>query len=117
MHWRRFRIADIPTHSEDAFSTWLIARWREKDDLLQYYLENNRFPADEGVTELNGNANGGVNGSPKVVRGAGWIETEVKPVRVWEVATVFVPTAALGLMGNVLWKMGRLVVTVARGGR
>jgi hypothetical protein len=97
MHWRRFRIAAIPLHDEKLFSDWVLTRWREKDDLLQYFVENNRFPADAGVSP---NVNGG---SP--VRGAGWIETEVRPAKWGEWIQVFVPTAALVLVVNVVLKM------------
>ena len=106
MHWRRFRIADIPLHDEKIFSDWVLARWREKDDMLQYYVENNRFPADEGVTP---NVNGG-----EPLRGAGWIETEVRPVRWWEWVQIFIPGAALGLVVNVIVKMINMVLRMLR---
>jgi hypothetical protein len=104
MHWRRFRIAAIPLHDEKLFGDWVLARWREKDDLLQYFVENNRFPADEGVSP---NVNGG---SP--VRGAGWIETEVRPAQWGEWIQVFIPTAALVLVVNVVLKMLDIVLKV-----
>lgn len=106
MHWRRFRIADIPLHDEKLFGDWVLARWREKDDLLQYFVENNRFPADDGVTP---NVNGG-----QPVKGAGWIETEVRPVKWAEWVQVFIPTAALGLVINVLVKMITIVLRLLR---
>jgi lysocardiolipin and lysophospholipid acyltransferase len=105
MHFRRFAIADIPLHDEKIFSDWVLARWREKDDLLQYYIENNRFPADEGVTQLEGG---------KSIKGAGWIETEVRPVKWGEWVQVFIPTAALGLVINVLVKMLDMVLKIVR---
>ncbi|KAF1851172.1 acyltransferase-domain-containing protein [Cucurbitaria berberidis CBS 394.84] len=106
MHWRRFRVADIPTHDEKVFSDWLLARWREKDDLLQYFVENQRFPADEGVTP---NVNGG-----KPLEGAGWIETEVRPVNWYEWLQIFVPFTALALVINVILKMANIVLKVLR---
>jgi lysocardiolipin and lysophospholipid acyltransferase len=102
MHWRRFRIADIPLHDEKEFGDWVLARWREKDDMLQYFVENNRFPADEGVTP-------NVNGGP-LIKGAGWIETEVRPVKWGEWIQVFIPSAALALVINVLIKMVNMVL-------
>jgi len=96
MHWRRFAIADIPLGDEQVFAAWLAARWREKDDLLQYYIEHNRFPADASL---------GVDEAGKQVQGAGWIETEVRPVRGWEFLQVFVPLAAVALCVNVLVQM------------
>lgn len=102
MHWRRFRIADIPLDDEKTFSDWVLARWREKDDLLQYFVENNHFPADEGVTP---NVNGG-----QPIKGTGWIETEVRPVKWAEWVQVFIPSAALALVINVLVKMINMVL-------
>jgi lysocardiolipin and lysophospholipid acyltransferase len=106
MHWRRFRIADIPTHDEALFADWLLARWREKDDLLQYYVENNRFPADQGSAP---NPSGG-----EPLKGAGWIETEVRPVKWYEWVQVFVPVAAVGLLINVLLKIVYMVMSIAK---
>jgi lysocardiolipin and lysophospholipid acyltransferase len=96
MHWRRFAIRDIPLGDEKVFADWLVARWREKDDLLQYYIEHNRFPADATV---------GVDEAGRDVKGAGWIETEVRPVRWWEFLQVFVPLAAVALCVNVVVQM------------
>jgi lysocardiolipin and lysophospholipid acyltransferase len=101
MHWRRFAIADIPLDDDKVFNEWVLARWREKDHLLQYFVENNCFPADEGVDK---------DGK----KGAGWIETEVRPVKWAEWVQVFIPTAALGLVINVLVKMVNIVLRVLR---
>lgn len=112
LHLRRFRIADIPLHDETVFAAWLLARFREKDDLLQYFVDHQRFPADEGES-FDQSADGGKGA---VVRGAGWIETEVRPARWWEWIQVFVPTAAAALVVNVAVKMVRLVSRLLRGG-
>ncbi|QIW96079.1 hypothetical protein AMS68_001597 [Peltaster fructicola] len=45
MHWRRFRISEIPLDNVDAFARWLNNRWREKDYLLEYFAQHKRFPA------------------------------------------------------------------------
>ncbi|KAB2100659.1 hypothetical protein AG0111_0g11174 [Alternaria gaisen] len=106
MYWRRFAIADIPLHDEKIFSDWLLARWREKDDLLQYFVENQRFPADEGETpSVDG-------GAP--LKGAGWIETDVRPKLWYEWIQIFVPTAALALIVNVFIKITNIVMKVTR---
>ncbi|KAH7378377.1 acyltransferase-domain-containing protein [Phaeosphaeria sp. MPI-PUGE-AT-0046c] len=104
MHWRRFPIADMPLHDEKLFSDWVTARWREKDDLLQYFVENNRFPADEGVSRI----------GEREVKGAGWIETEVRPVKWAEWVQVYIPTGALALVVNVIVKMIDIVLHVLR---
>ena len=69
-------------------------------------MENQRFPADEGVSP---NVNGG-----KPLKGAGWIETEVRPVKAWEFLQIFVPTAALALVINVIMKMANIVLKIMR---
>jgi lysocardiolipin and lysophospholipid acyltransferase len=102
MHWRRFAIKDIPTTSEAAFSAWLLARWREKDDLIEHYLEHGRFPADAGTTPA-------LNGA-KPLTGAGWIETEVRSKNPLEVFQILVPVAAFALVVNVLLKLCNMVL-------
>ncbi len=104
MHWRRFRVADIPTKDEKVFSDWLLARWREKDELLEYFVDNNRFPADTGITP---NVNGG-----EPMKGAGWIETEVRPTSKFEFLTIFIPLATVALVVNVFLKMKAMVFTI-----
>ncbi|KAJ9651363.1 hypothetical protein H2198_009365, partial [Neophaeococcomyces mojaviensis] len=49
MYWRRFAVKNIPIHDEKAFALWLIARWREKDLLIENYYIHGHFPADTGV--------------------------------------------------------------------
>lgn len=45
-HWRRFAVADIPLDGPESFQTWIEARWREKDAMLDQYKNTGRFPAD-----------------------------------------------------------------------
>lgn len=47
MHWRRFRISNIPLHSDKAFEVWLRNRWKEKDHYLDYYQRHGAFPATD----------------------------------------------------------------------
>jgi lysocardiolipin and lysophospholipid acyltransferase len=105
MHWRRFAIKDVPLDDSKAFEAWVLQRWREKDDLLEFYMQNGRFPADEGVSA-------GVNGKEKV-KGAGYIETEVRTKSLFEFLQVLFPLMGLGLVVNVLvkiwWMVGRVV--------
>ena len=49
LHWRRFRIADIPLEDEEDFAKWVVARWREKDELIEAYLKTGRFPCEGGA--------------------------------------------------------------------
>lgn len=47
MYFRRFKIADIPYQDDEAFSRWLINRWREKDYMLDYFYKFGNFPAED----------------------------------------------------------------------
>jgi lysocardiolipin and lysophospholipid acyltransferase len=104
MHWRRFPIKSIPIHDEEAFSDWLLARWREKDDLIEHYLQHGRFPADEGSSPA-------VSGG-KPVKGAGFIETEVRPTNMLEFLQMFALPASSVLVINVIVKILNIVMKV-----
>lgn len=104
MHWRRFSTKDIPTQDEKAFTAWLLERWREKDDLLEHYVEYGDFPADAGTTP-------GINGT-KPLQGAGIIETDVRPSTPFEFLQVLIPVAALALVINVIMKFVNMVLRI-----
>ena len=93
----------------------MAERWREKDDLLEYYMQNGRFPEDESSKPINGYSakpeNENLSGSRKKIKvggeerlvtttggstqDGGWggpIETEVKLKAWWEVFDMFVAT-------------------------
>ncbi|KAF2086806.1 acyltransferase-domain-containing protein [Saccharata proteae CBS 121410] len=105
MHWRRFAVSSIPISDDQAFQAWVLARWREKDDLLEHYLVHGRFPADVDAIKSNQKVEKGEVGE-------GYIETEVRPKYWWEVLQMFVPALGLGLVVNVVWKVVRLVERV-----
>lgn len=46
-HWRRFAVRDIPLSDQKSFEKWIEDRWREKDELLEAFYTNGRFPADK----------------------------------------------------------------------
>jgi 1-acyl-sn-glycerol-3-phosphate acyltransferase len=46
MHFRRFKISNIPIDNDKAFEVWLRNRWREKDYLLEHFSRFNSFPED-----------------------------------------------------------------------
>ena len=43
LHVRRFPVAELP-ESTDALRRWLMARWEEKDRLLEHFYEKGAFP-------------------------------------------------------------------------
>lgn len=45
MYWRRFEVSKIPLSSLEEFDDWLKDRWLEKDDLLRYHAQHQRFPS------------------------------------------------------------------------
>ena len=83
-----------------------MTRWLEKEDLLDQYARNGRFPADEGHdSEAEPTSN---SGSVKVSQGAGFIETEVRLVHWYEVCSIFVVMAAFAMLANLLAKVWNL---------
>lgn len=52
-HWRRFAVKDIPLDDHKSFEKWIEDRWREKDEFLEAYFTNGRFPADSEPKEDN----------------------------------------------------------------
>ncbi|KAK4690495.1 hypothetical protein P7C71_g6307, partial [Lecanoromycetidae sp. Uapishka_2] len=108
MYWRRFATSSIPIEDPKQFEQWLTTLWREKDALIEQYVENGRFPADEGhdaegEPAMNGKANS------KVAKGAGFIETEVKLAHWYEIGQIFVVLAMFALVFNILAKIWNLV--------
>ena len=93
MHWRRFRIADIPYSDADKMHDWVMARWREKDDLIQSFLETGKFPADKEAVSIEG----GVEGKLKTA----YINTEVRPRSPLEFLNMFMPVLAAAMLGRV----------------
>ncbi len=93
MHWRRFKVADIPVDDPDAVQKWVLDRWREKDELLDVFYASGRFPADRrAVTVEQGGA-------------AEYVQTEVKPKRRIESLQMYVPVAAAALVAGNLVRM------------
>ncbi|PSK54140.1 hypothetical protein B9Z65_7946 [Elsinoe australis] len=100
MHWRRFKVADMPVHDKEAMEKWVMERWREKDELLEQHHRTGRFPSDvEAITIEN-----------KKVEDP-FIETEVRPKHPIEFLQIFVPVTAVALICNVLIKLLDFVTT------
>ena len=107
MYWRRFAVSSIPVDDPKAFELWLKQVWLEKEDLLEYYAQNGRFPADDGLSPPRES-----DGSMEVkgVRGAGFIETEVRMKHWYEIGQIFVAMAAFGLVANILAKVWNIAL-------
>ena len=108
MYWRRFPVSSIPVDDSKEFEEWVLQRWREKDDLLEYYSQHGRFPPSP--TNLSEAA-----GASKETTGRkdlGHLVTEVKLAQWFEVGQIFVVIAAIGLVLNVLSKFWRLVRSI-----
>ena len=45
MHWRRFKVSDIPLETIEEFHAWLIERWNEKEALLEQHSKTGSFPS------------------------------------------------------------------------
>ena len=93
MHWRRFKIADLPLDDHDKMYEWLIQRWHEKDQLLETFSKTGKFPADKVAVEI--------EGGPKDAFKTPYINTEVRPRTPWEVFQIFMPVAAATMVGRV----------------
>lgn len=103
LHWRRFAVADIPT-DEKEFQLWLEQRWREKDQLLEYFEQNGRFPADEEATVEHVPVPNGA-GINTLVKSTSFVETTVRPGSYLEVIQIYGPVLALGLILHLIWRL------------
>ncbi|KAI5287571.1 hypothetical protein KEM54_005892, partial [Ascosphaera aggregata] len=43
-YWRRFAVDDLPLDDQEEFGRWLLQRWSEKNDLLERFYNEGRFP-------------------------------------------------------------------------
>lgn len=88
----------------DAFASWLNDRWREKDQIIQYFVETGRFPTDGagGSATQNGSA------SVRLIKEEACIETEVKPSNPLEFLQIYLLAVALLLVINVVRTTFRL---------
>jgi lysocardiolipin and lysophospholipid acyltransferase len=112
MYWRRFLVRDIPTEPT-AFESWVLERWREKDALLEYFHQHNRFPADDdSIVEYRLVPNGA--GVTKPVPVTSYVETMLRPGSRVEFLQMFVPILAVGLILHLVRRLWRwALVTLA----
>ncbi|KAL8729355.1 MAG: hypothetical protein Q9181_005031 [Wetmoreana brouardii] len=118
MYWRRFPVSSIPLptssnpspQESEAFSNWLLARWKEKEALLEGYAQNGRFPADEGHDSESEPGLG-------MVEGAGFVETEVKLAGWYEILQIFSVLGAFTTVASTVSKFWGLLCIISRGAR
>ncbi|KAM3475309.1 hypothetical protein MY5147_003798 [Beauveria neobassiana] len=85
-HWRRFRLDDIPLHDPNEFEVWLRNEWYKKDELMEIYLKEGRFPS---ITD---------SATP-------YVETEVRTRSPFEIFQVFSVVGIIWLMWNNVRKL------------
>lgn len=110
LYWRRFAIKDIPLHDPKNFEQWLLQRWREKDDLLEHYMQNNRFPSSQDLDDEGKPVASGVNGRAKRAKTGGYIEADVRPAHWWEIAQIFAPACGIVLLLSMFWQTKALAL-------
>ncbi|KAF2160751.1 hypothetical protein M409DRAFT_70280 [Zasmidium cellare ATCC 36951] len=94
MHWRRFKVKDLPIDDHDQFAEWMFQQWRIKDDLLDAFYKTGKFPADKSAVQIEG----GPTDSFKTP----YINTDVRPRNPVEFLQMFVPVTAAALVGRSL---------------
>lgn len=107
MYWRRFALSSIPLDDTVAFEKWLKNVWLEKEDLLEQYIQNGRFPANGEIWAAPENVG---SSSPKAERGAPFFETKVQLASWFEIAQIFVVPVAMALVCNVIMTGYKLIV-------
>lgn len=94
MHFRRIPISTIPLGDKDEMYAWTLARWREKDDLLEAFYKTGKFPASTDAVKIEG-------GPQEKAWKTAYINTEVKPRSPVEFLQIFAPVAAAATVGRV----------------
>jgi lysocardiolipin and lysophospholipid acyltransferase len=95
MHWRRFKVSELPLDDHDKMYDWVMARWREKDELMEQFYQTGKFPGDPEAVQIEGAP------TEKEFKTA-YINTEVKPRHSVEFLQIFAPVSAAALVGRVL---------------
>ncbi|KAK3065292.1 hypothetical protein LTS18_002695 [Coniosporium uncinatum] len=103
LHWRRWKVADLPVSDEKAFNDWILERFREKDELIDRYLETGRFPVDEDWVDKPG-ANGYLADGPVHTREP-YVETQVRPASRGELLQIYAPVAGFLYAVAIIWNI------------
>lgn len=94
---------DIPTQDPEAFDKWLLERWREKDDLIEQFLDTGRFPPSDADDK---SANGPVN-APS---GSGYIETPIRAKSPLEYLQIYAPLGIFFLLIRLIRQVKELLL-------
>ncbi|KAK4162807.1 acyltransferase-domain-containing protein [Cladorrhinum sp. PSN259] len=98
-YWRRFRVADIPLHSAEAFDAWIRDRWYEKDALMEQYISTGRFPETPAT--------------PVKAGQEGFLETKVKTRYHFEFLQIFTVVGIVSLLPRIAARLfGRVAAKV-----
>lgn len=98
-------MSEIPLDDQKEFEAWLLARWAEKDQLLEEFFETGRFPTDlEGSISCDS-----TDEDQKAAAAHGYVETDVKLGHWSEVGQIFMVLAGVA----VLLKIPKLLFTGA----
>lgn len=92
-------MSDIPLDDHKDFEAWLLARWREKDELLEEFWETGRFPSDLGSSI----APKGVTLDQQSEAVHGYVETDIRLVHWSEIGQIFAVLAGLALVLRFFW--------------
>jgi hypothetical protein len=94
MHWRRFPMSSIPIDDEKKMAAWTLDRWREKDELLERFGREGKFPADKTAVNIE-------DGPQEDAFKTAYINTEVRTRSPVELGTVFVPVMLAATVGRI----------------
>ena len=90
-------MSSIPMDDPKAFEAWLLERWREKDDILEQFMQSGRFPPNgRGTTFTKDETD-----QPP------YFETKVQLASIGEYLWNFVPMIGLAFtiyVGSVWWR-------------
>ncbi|QIW98424.1 hypothetical protein AMS68_003942 [Peltaster fructicola] len=106
MHWRRYRVADLPLDDHDKMFDWIMARWREKDEIIEHFMREGKFPGEVSAVDI--------EGGPQDEFKTPYISTQVESRYTLEFAQILLPLATAALVGRVLVQLvDRLVGTAS----
>lgn len=91
-------MSEIPLDDQKEFEAWLLARWLEKDQLLDHCFETGRFPtALAGSIEADS-----VPKKQQIAAADGYAETPVRLGHWTEVVQIFAPMVGLAVACKLL---------------